>query len=98
MTTIVKKEETDKIALSPIEITEIEQTFRDANDFRTIGERITAPLDDIISQTAEVIDKDPIMNVSSELKKMNSEVQAVYSDIIDNDGSFMKIMKSIPII
>lgn len=98
MTTIVKKEETDEIALSPIEITEIEQTFRDANDFRTIGERITAPLDDIISQTAEVIDKDPIMNVSSELKKMNSEVQAVYSDIIDNDGSFMKIMKSIPII
>jgi hypothetical protein len=38
------------------------------------------------------------MNVSSELKKMNGEVQEVYKDIIDNDGSFMKIIKSIPIV
>jgi hypothetical protein len=36
------------------------------------------------------------MNVSDELQKMNGEVQTVYKDIIDNDGTFMKIMKSIP--
>jgi hypothetical protein len=38
------------------------------------------------------------MNVSDELQKMNGEVQDVYREIIDNDGTFMKIMKSIPII
>jgi hypothetical protein len=38
------------------------------------------------------------MNVSDELKKMNWEVQEVYSEIIDNDGTLMKIAKSIPII
>jgi hypothetical protein len=38
------------------------------------------------------------MNVSLELEKMNGEVQAVYSDIIDNDGTFMKVMKSLPVI
>jgi uncharacterized protein (UPF0335 family) len=38
------------------------------------------------------------MNVSKELKEMNSNVQEVYKDIIDNDGTFMKIMKSIPLL
>jgi len=85
-------------SLSPIEAKEIEETFSKARDFRSIWEKITAPLDDIISQTAKIIDKDPIMNVSTELKKMNWEVQEVYKDIIDNDGAFMKIMKSIPVI
>ncbi len=60
--------------------------------------KITAPLDDIISETAAIIDNDPIMNVSSELEKMNGSVQDVYKDIIDNDGTFMKIMKSIPLV
>jgi hypothetical protein len=38
------------------------------------------------------------MNVSSELEKMNGDVQEVYKDIIDNDGTLMKIMKSIPLV
>jgi hypothetical protein len=38
------------------------------------------------------------MNVSKELEQMNGDVQEVYKDIIDNDGTFMKIMKSIPVI
>ncbi len=87
-----------KIVLSASESKEIENTFAEATDFRSIWEKITAPLDDIISQTAKIIDKDPIMNVSSELKKMNGEVREVYKDIIDNDGTFMKLMKSIPLL
>ncbi len=92
----VKKVE--KVVLSASESREIENTFQEATDFRSIWEKITKPLDDIISETAQIIDKDPIMNVSSELKKMNGEVQEVYKDIIDNDGTFMKIMKSIPVV
>ena len=91
-------EEVKEIALSTTETSEVEGVFSEAKDFRSIGEKITAPLDDIISQTAQIIDKDPIMNVSSELEKMNGDVQVVYNDIIDNDGTFMKIMKSIPVL
>lgn len=90
--------EIKEIALSTTEVSEVEWAFEDAKDFRSIWEKITAPLDDIISQTALVIDKDPIMNVSSELERMNGEVQVVYNDIIDNDGKFMKIIKSIPVL
>lgn len=90
--------EEKKLNLSATELTEVEWVFNDAKDFRTIWERITAPIDSIISDTAKIIDKDPIMNVSSELEKMNGEVQEVYKDIIDNDWTFMKIMKSIPIV
>lgn len=92
------KQEIKKIQLSTTETKEIEKTFSEAKDFREIWEKITSPIDDIISQTAKIIDKDPIMNVSDELKKMNWEVQNVYKDIIDNDGTFMKIMKSIPVL
>ncbi|MDD2871183.1 MAG: hypothetical protein PHS49_04285 [Candidatus Gracilibacteria bacterium] len=101
MTTQTKQIQTEdkkQIVLSTTETSEIEQTFNEARDFRSIGEKITAPLDSIISETAKIIDKDPIMNVSNELEKMNGEVQDVYKDIIDNDGTFMKIMKSIPIV
>jgi hypothetical protein len=38
------------------------------------------------------------MNVSKELESMNKEVQSVYSEIIDNDGTWMKIMKTIPLV
>jgi len=87
-----------KLSLTTTEVTEVEGVFNDAKDFRTIWERITAPIDNIITETAKIIDKDPIMNVSTELEKMNGEVQEVYRDIIDNDWTFMKIMKSIPIV
>lgn len=97
-TKTLANEEVKEIALSTIETSEVEGVFSEAKDFRSIGEKITAPLDDIISQTAQIIDKDPIMNVSSELEKMNGEVQVVYNDIIDNDGTFMKIMKTIPVL
>lgn len=92
------KDDKKQIVLSTTESSEVENVFSEAKDFRSIWEKITAPLDDIISQTAKVIDADPIMNVSDELQKMNWEVQDVYKDIIDNDGTFMKIMKSIPLV
>jgi hypothetical protein len=38
------------------------------------------------------------MNVSGELEKMNSEVQSVYKDILDSDSTFMKALKSLPLI
>lgn len=97
-TKTLANEEVKEIALSTTETSEVEGVFSEAKDFRSIGEKITAPLDDIITQTAQIIDKDPIMNVSSELEKMNGEVQVVYNDIIDNDGTFMKIMKTIPVL
>ena len=96
---IIKDEKkANSIVLSASELAEVEGVFSDAKDFRTVWERITAPLDDIISQTAKIIDKDPIMSVSKELKKMNGEVQEVYKDIINDDGTFMRIMKSIPLV
>jgi hypothetical protein len=38
------------------------------------------------------------MQVSDELSKMNSDVQSVYKDIINNDGTMMKIAKSLPML
>ncbi len=84
--------------LSELEQKQIEATFAEAKDFRQLGEKITAPIDNIISQTASVIDADPIMNVSDTLTAMNNDVQGVYKDIIDNDGKVMKIAKSLPLI
>lgn len=84
--------------LTDTERQQVEQTFAEAKDFRSLGEKITAPIDSIISETASVIDADPIMNVSDTLTKMNGEVQTVYKDIIDNDGTMMKIAKSLPFI
>lgn len=85
-------------ALTVIESWEVQKAFEEAKDFRSIGEKITAPLDSIISETATIIDKDPIMNVSDELTKMNTSVQAVYKEIIDNDWVIMKVIKQIPLI
>lgn len=84
--------------LTSIEQAEIEQTFAEAKDFRGLGEKITAPIDSIISETATIIDSDPIMNVSDKLTEMNKDVQGVYKEIIDNDGTVMKIAKSLPLI
>lgn len=84
--------------LSPTESAEVEKTFEEAKDFRSLGEKITAPIDSIISETAAVIDGDPIMQVSETLKGMNSEVQSVYKEIINSDGTVMRIAKSLPLI
>lgn len=84
--------------LTAIEQAEVEQTFAEAKDFRQLGEKITSPLDSIIAETATVIDSDPIMQVSDELSKMNSSVQEVYKEIINNDGTMMKVAKSIPLL
>lgn len=86
------------VKLESTEISEVEQAFAQAKDFREVGEKITAPIDNIIAETAKVIDSDPIMNVSDELGKMNGEVSSVYDNIIDNDGVVMKTLKSIPLI
>jgi len=92
------QDDTKQVVLSQTETGEIEKVFEEARDFRSVWEKITAPIDNIISQSAKVIDKDPIMNVSGELEKMNSDVQSVYKEILDNDGTFMKLLKTIPII
>jgi hypothetical protein len=84
--------------LTASEKAEVEQTFAEIKDFRSLGEKITAPFDFIIAETATVIDSDPIMQVSEELSKMNSSVQEVYKDIINNDGTMMKVAKSIPLL
>lgn len=88
----------DTKPLTATEQAEVEQTFAEAKDFRSLWEKITSPLDSIIAETATVIDADPIMNVSDELSKMNSSVQEVYKDIINNDGTMMKIAKSVPLL
>lgn len=90
--------DTQSIPLTAADQAEVEQTFQEAKDFRELGEKITAPLDSIISETAQIIDSDPIMKVSDELATMNKDVQSVYDDIIDNDGTVMKIAKSLPVI
>ena len=90
--------DTQAIAISASEQAEVEKTFAEAKDFRQLGEKITAPLDSIISETAKIIDADPIMKVSDELSSMNNDVQSVYKDIIDNDGTVMRIAKSLPLI
>lgn len=84
--------------LSATESAEVEQTFAEAKDFRSLGEKITAPIDSIISETAAIIDSDPIMNVSDTLTEMNNNVQSVYKEIINNDGTVMRLAKSIPIL
>lgn len=90
--------EVKSVKLTVLDQKEVEDTFKEAKDFRDLWEKITAPLDNIISETAKVIDKDPIMNVSDELSDMNNQVQWVYKDIIDNDWTLMKIAKSLPLI
>lgn len=84
--------------LSPTEQAQIEQTFAEAKDFRQLGEKITAPIDSIIAETAHIIDSDPIMQVSTTLSTLNGQVQEVYQEIIDNDGAVMKIAKKMPLI
>ena len=49
--------------LNKTQLKEIETVFRNAQDFRTIGERITSPINEIITQTSQLIEQDPIMHV-----------------------------------
>ena len=84
--------------LSATESAEVEKTFAEATDFRSLGEKITAPIDSIISETAAMISSDPIMQVSSTLSEMNGQVQVVYKDIINNDGAMMRMAKSLPVL
>lgn len=76
----------------------VEQSFEEVKDFRTLGEKITEPIDSIIDETTVIIENDPIMDVSNELTQMNTKMQAIYADIIDNDGAMMKFFKSLPVI
>lgn len=98
MSQVKTKEKKGKVVLTNTETTEVEKVFEDAKDFRVVWEKITAPLDRMISETAKIIEKDPIMNVSDELAEMNNQVSGVYNEIIDNDGFIMKTMKSIPLV
>ncbi len=76
----------------------VEQSFEEVKDFRTLGEKITEPIDSIIDETTVIIENDPIMDVSNELTQMNTKMQAIYADIIDNDGTMMKFFKSLPLV
>jgi len=91
-------DKTKKIVLSETEANNMEKVFSEARDFRSIWETITAPIDSIISQTAKIIDADPIMNVSGELEKMNWEVQDVYKEIINSDWTVMRVLKTVPLL
>ena len=42
--------------LSATEQADVEKTFAEARDFRSLGEKITAPIASIIAETATVID------------------------------------------
>ena len=88
MSTALNQEEQDLVVKS----------FEEVKDFRTLGERITAPIDSIIDETTVIIENDPIMDVSDELNTMNSKMQGIYADIIDNDGAIMKFFKRLPIV
>lgn len=57
--------------LTDAERAEVEETFAEARDFRGLGEKITAPIDSIISETATIVDSDPIMQVSNTLSEVN---------------------------
>jgi len=86
------------IELDAQETSEIESTFDNVSDFRQLWEKITAPIDNIVEKTSKIIESDPIMDVSGELKKVNSQVQDVYKEIINDDGAFMKFMKKLPVL
>ena len=86
------------VELNPNEQKEIEETFQNVKDFRTLWEKITAPIDSIIERTSKIIESDPIMDVSGELEKINNEVQSVYKEIIDDDSAFTKFLKKIPLL
>lgn len=76
----------------------VTKSFEEVKDFRTLGEKITAPIDSIIDETTDIIENDPIMDVSNELTSMNTQMQTVYDEIIDNDGAAMKFFKSLPVL
>jgi hypothetical protein len=88
MATALNQEEQDLVVKS----------FEEVKDFRSLGERITAPIDSIIDETTVIIENDPIMDVSDELNTMNSKMQNIYADIIDNDGPVMKFFKKLPVV
>jgi len=84
--------------LNPEEKELVIKSFEEVKDFRSLGEKITAPIDTIIDETTKIIENDPIMDVSNELNSMNTQMQAVYNEIIDNDSSAMKFFKSLPVL
>lgn len=84
------------IELDKNEVNEIEKTFDNVSDFRQLWEKITAPIDNIVDRTSRIIENDPIMDVSWELKQVNNQVQSVYKEIIDDDGAVMSFLKKIP--
>lgn len=73
-------------------------SFKEIKDFRTLGETITTPIDSIIDETSKIIENDPIMDVSDSLSSINKQMNTVYEEIINNDGSTMKFLKSIPLV
>ncbi len=95
---MTKKVTKDDPQLTAEEQAAVETAFKEARDFRSIGERITAPIDSIIEETSAIISKDPILSVSDELQAMNKKMQGVYDDIIDDDGVVMKFFKAIPLL
>lgn len=98
MATTNNDKNTEIMVLSEVEKTEISKAFSEANDFRSLWEKITEPLDSIFVKVSSVIDKDPIMNVNDELAKMNSSVKEVHSDIMGGENSLVATLKKFPLI
>lgn len=83
--------------LSSSEKMKIETSLKNLGDFRKLWEEITAPFRWAFTRAAEIIDKDPVMNISSDLSNMNTQIKEVYSTIITNDWKIMRTMKKIPL-
>lgn len=86
------------IDLDDSETSDIDSTFDSIQDFRSLWEKITAPIDNIVEKTSKIIENDPIMDVSDTLNKVNKDVQEVYKEIVNDDWTVMKFLKSIPVI
>ncbi|MBS8121629.1 hypothetical protein [Candidatus Vampirococcus lugosii] len=86
------------IELDKNEVKQIDDTFDNIKDFRSLGEKITSPVDNIINETSKVIKSDLIMNTSNKLETVNYDIQKVYEKIVNEDGAILRFLKSIPLI
>ncbi len=77
---------------------EIDNLFKESKDFAEMGEKLTAPIDEIISRSNELIENDPVIWIGNELSKINKEVNEVYEDIIQDSSKAVKFMKKIPLL
>lgn len=86
------------IELDKNEVKQIDDTFDNIKNFRSLWEKITSPVDNIINETSKVIKSDLIMNTSNKLETVNYDIQKVYEKIVNEDWAILRFLKSIPLI